>query len=87
VADIRSKFRYVAKLALLSSRPGRRHAAKGGHQGFVVCQDPKLAAFQHKTKVSDSREDSSQLTVERRVISLGGGEFLGEEGEGAPMAA
>jgi hypothetical protein len=53
----------------------------------MVCQDPKLAAFQHKAKVPDSRENGSQLTVERRIISLSGGEFLGEEGEGAPMAA
>jgi hypothetical protein len=87
VADIGRKFRNVAELPLLPGRPRRRHAAKGGHQWFVVRQDAKLAALKNKTEVAYSSKHRRQLKVESGVVALRGGELLREERQGAPVAA
>ena len=72
------------KLTLLPGCPRFGDSVEGRQQGFVVSPQLKLAALQGIPEVADGSEGGQQLPVKRRILTLRGGQLLGEETQRTP---
>ena len=57
------KFREESQLPLLTRRFRWREAMKGGHQGFVICEQEERTTFKIRPEMENGRIGSLKLTV------------------------
>jgi hypothetical protein len=70
MSNISSEFGNVSQLALLPSRPWRRHPPKRGDQRLVVSHHVELPPLQHETKMPKGRKQRCELSIKCRVTTL-----------------
>ena len=64
------KFREESQLPLLTSRFRWREAMKGGHQGFVICEQEERTTFKIRPEMENGRISSLKLTVKCGILLL-----------------